>query len=125
MRALLPSGIAATTALLVAACGAEPPPSLPGPGPDGGARVVVGGDSGLAGTTAPQTLADGAQCPLSCSMLACGRYACYTQCLPGSGCTDCAGRPCGSGVCSYGSGCLCAGQPCVSSGCPPGTGCLP
>jgi hypothetical protein len=70
-------------------------------------------------------LSDGSGCAVSCAMVACGRFACQTKCLAGSGCTECTGLPCGSGVCHYGTGCNCAGQPCVSSGCPPGTGCLP
>jgi hypothetical protein len=65
------------------------------------------------------------KCPITCAQVACGSFACSTPCQLGSGCQTCVGRPCGSGVCHYGTGCNCAGQLCTSSGCPQGTGCLP
>ncbi len=114
-----PTAIAVLSFLLLLALA----PGLPGctsgdpnPGPGSGDGHATESD-GLSPSSEP--------CPITCAALACGRYACLKKCEVGSGCKNCVGLPCGSGVCQYGTGCNCAGQPCTSSGCPPGTGCLP
>lgn len=107
-----PLPLAMAAALMLDPCSEpEPPPSHDGP------TVQPFGDG-------PGLAAEGV-CPVKCSQLTCGKYACGVPCTPGSGCIDCTGKPCGSGFCHYGSGCFCGGQPCISSGCPPGTGCIP
>ncbi len=112
-----PASIAPLPLVLAAALMLDPC-SEPEPPPAHDRQIVQPAGDGLG-------LASDGECPVKCSQLTCGKYACGAPCTPGSGCIDCAGKPCGSGFCHYGSGCFCGGQPCISSGCPPGTGCIP